>query len=215
MTRRILLSNLITQPDPNRSFTRLEQWLQPWCITPLLEHAHTIMTQERYFWCRLEKARVSLAYAGDCELCLGALVTLWTQGEFLQPCPKCGGAAYVVGVGGSPLSGNNSWGGLCPRCDAAVSGSAKPFAPLFQRAWNVGVRHPNPVMIEKGERARFSWKHGLVGKSTPDRILGYRHPYLPLPVILCELLESDPRHAERLEQLHQFLEAESGTAGAS
>jgi len=99
----------------------------------LLEHEEEIMSQPRYFYCEMEDAFLSMPYiSGDGLIPLGVLMLLW-RGEVLKDvCSDCGGEVYIVGTGGSPLSGNHSWWGCCRQCGKRQKG----HKPTFRELWN-------------------------------------------------------------------------------
>ena len=77
-------------------------------LPELVGHALRIAADEELRLARpCESAYVSVAYMGTHDLPLGALLELWT-GEFHRPAAD---RFYVLGVGGSPLTGMGTvWG---------------------------------------------------------------------------------------------------------
>jgi len=68
--------------------------------------------------------RISVAYTtGGGMLPLGLLLELWTRYHWCDWCPSCRGRLYIHRIGGSPLSGNNAWRGVCIRCGKTHEGS--------------------------------------------------------------------------------------------
>ncbi len=198
MAREIVVYQQLPNGEYTEKETLVEEPLPPWCVPPLLEHAEEIDRTLKYFWARLEGAHVGADFAGGCDLVLGVLLTLWAGNKFVQPCGKCGETAYVVRAIGMPLSGSNTWWGVCPRCDREVSGHAPLWREFSSPALSMGRMHQNPIRIDPGERARYTWDDRIIGRNTPDRVVGFRHDWLPLSVILHQLLGEDSRYAGRL-----------------
>lgn len=85
---------------------------------------------------------LSVAYTAiGAPLSIPALLELWESGAWCLECPKCGGGALVLSVGGSPLSGSNHWSGRCPVC-GGVSGSASTFRILWREGREAMERFP-------------------------------------------------------------------------
>ena len=89
----------------------------------ILEHTDDILSCSEYFFCLPSFAFCSWPYvSGDGPLWLGYLLLGWQHRILIGGCPKCGDGVLVTAFGGSPLSGSNSWGGICPICKRKRSG---------------------------------------------------------------------------------------------
>ncbi len=86
-------------------------------IDLLLKHKQTILTCSDYFFCCLSFAAASFPYLqGDGQLALGHLILGWEQSVLIERCPTCECKVLITSFAGSPLSGCNSWTGLCLGC---------------------------------------------------------------------------------------------------
>jgi hypothetical protein len=138
----------------------------------IISNSGRILSTPRYFFCQPLSAFLSCPYVfgGGETIPLGVLVLLWRAGKMKFDCPACGALAYGFGVGGSVLSGSGSVRGICIgcrqwRCDRRnVAESILAAGPLI-----ASIR--NEPLVEKGKRPRFDWTAGLVGKTTPDRVI--------------------------------------------
>lgn len=139
----------------------------------VLANAERILSKKEYFFCvDTSLAFLSIAYGTGGPIPLGVLVQLWQAGELIKQCPECDGKLYVLGCGGSPLSGTHSWWGFCPECKKRIHRSNEgKFRDLYVPIQDLLWEYPNETTIEKGERKKFSWGKGLVGKETPDVVI--------------------------------------------
>jgi hypothetical protein len=136
----------------------------------VLRNLDRILRTPRFFFCQLQSAYSwTLWFGPSGPIPLGVLALLWENGKMMHGCPECGGRLYAVGVGGS-FSAGDAWG-LCADC--SYNGKA------ISRSWHEGFfavarllpLYKNEPIIEYGKRPRFDWKYGLVGETTPDKVL--------------------------------------------
>jgi len=138
----------------------------------IIENSDTILKREEFFFCEFGSAFLSIAYiAKGGPIPLGVLISLWQRGEFIDKCSHCGGDVYIIGAGGSPLSGTHSFWGYCGQCGRKQSGKKPTLGELWQPVVEMLKRYPNKPIIEKGTRPVFSWREGLKGDYTPDRVI--------------------------------------------
>lgn len=160
----------------------------------VLAHADAIRSNHRWFFS--EVGELSLAFVGGGgALTIGMLLDLW-DADAMRAVAACGHRAYIVDLGGSPLSGDFSARGLCPECRQVVSGrrgSAWPglrFSTLWPAAVAARQRNPNRLEVVPGERPRFDWGASVVGERSPDRVL--RAPVDAIPfAVLVDVLRGD------------------------
>ncbi len=50
--------------------------------------------------------------------------------------------------------------------------------------------YPNNEIIEKGERPKFSWSKGLVGETTPDKVIKAKVEAVSLTELVKELQDN-------------------------
>lgn len=155
----------------------------------LLENAEKIINTPEYFFCPLRTAFLSLAYINGGMMPLGALLLLWKEEKLIETCPDCSGKVYLFSAGGSPLSGSNSWGGICPACDRIRYGRSAHFSDIWLPMLESIKKYPNVDIIEKGERPKFSWSQGIVGKETPDVIIKPKVEGIPFEELIRVLKE--------------------------
>ncbi len=137
----------------------------------LLENRDVISSKPEFFFCDIEGSALSLAYIGGGSLTLGMLVTLWSEDQFIETCPDCSGKVYLVHAGGSPLTGNNSWGGVCPVCQKVQHGCSESFPDIWQKAYNIIKMNKNEPIIKKGDKPIFSWSKGVIPAKNPENVL--------------------------------------------
>lgn len=93
----------------------------------LLNNSDRILDNERYFYCMSKLFNLNLAYIGSWDLYLGILILLWKEKKLIESCSKCKGNFYIIGIGGSPLSGSNKCWGFCMNCKKSISISSNKF----------------------------------------------------------------------------------------
>lgn len=138
----------------------------------ILANSKKILETEEYFFCQIGSAFLSMPYIEPSgHIPLGALIQLWNQGKLTDTCTHCGGIVYIIGVGGSLLSGQHEWWGGCSGCNLRQVGEKERFILLWRPMTAMLKRYPNKPIIEKGTRPVFSWREGLKGEYTPDRVI--------------------------------------------
>lgn len=146
-----------------------------------------ILKTPRLFFCQLQSAYTWAFWIGPSgPVPLGVLALLWQQGKMIFDCPECGGRFYALGVGGS-FSSSEVWG-LCADCN--YDGKFSCFPGWLQNYSEVAKLLPfykNEPVIEYGKRPRFDWKYGLVGETTPDKIVVPAVEPASLTTLLAEL----------------------------
>lgn len=157
----------------------------------ILQNADKIINNEKYFYCYLYCAYVATPYFGpNGSLPFGGLLMLWKNGKLIVSHEgECNGKLYLLGGCGSPLSGGNSCEGYCTVCKRIISVrlNGNDFADFRVPAQEMLKKYPNKQIIEKGKRPLFSWKDGLKGESTPDKILVEKIVGLSIKKIIEEL----------------------------
>ena len=152
----------------------------------ILRNLDGILRTPRLFYCQLGLAYVSCwFYGGDGPIPLGVLALVWRDGEMIHDCPECGGRFHAIGVSGL-LGGGSTWG-LCADC--------RRYGIFSPAGWFQGLlavapllpQYRNQPIIEHGKRPRFDWKHGLVGETTPDRVILPAVEPLALSALIAEL----------------------------
>lgn len=163
----------------------------------ILAHSAEILRNERYFYCYFGTAFLSVPYIWpDGPIPLGVLITLWQRGEFVDKCRECGGRVYMIGLGGSPLSGSHSWWGRCAECGRHQDGSRKTFREIWEPLRELLIQHLNEPVIQRGKRPKFSWSKGLVGETTPDIVIKPRVEGVSLATLIEELEQKDREPGE-------------------
>ena len=113
----------------------------------------TILECAEYFFCDIPFASCSWPYVGgDGPLCLGYLLLGWKDGLLVEPCPGCGGKCLVTSFGGSPLSGSNSWSGICSNTKKKYSKNPSIHKPFYKKlGLIVDLRKQYPQRITRLE----------------------------------------------------------------
>lgn len=168
----------------------------------ILANGDRILATPRYFFCQLKTAYMSSLwmFGGGGPIPLGVLLLLWNAGEMIFDCPGCGGRLHAVGIFGSILSGCGSAWGQCLDCNQGqhirrghIGETILAVGPLLRV-------HRNEPVIERGKQPRFDWKDGLVGESTPDRVIVPSVLPATLRTLIAELRGSEPEVSPREEQ---------------
>lgn len=139
----------------------------------ILANSDTILNRPAHFFCKLRTAFMSSpwVFGGGGPIPLGVLLLLWNAGEMIFECPNCGGRACAVGVSGSVLSGCGGFWGPCLDCNQQQNTRRDHMGETILAVGPLLRTYRNAPLIEKGKQPRFDWEHGLVGESTPDRVI--------------------------------------------
>jgi hypothetical protein len=179
-------------PQGNAESRRQEMEILRRGFPLILLNLDRILKTPRLFFCQLQSAYSwSIWFGSGGPIPLGVLVLLWENGKMIYGCPECGGRLYAVGVGGS-FSGGEIWG-LCADC--SFNGEFIPRSWRDGTVWHYGFfavapllpLYRNEPIIEYGKRPRFDWRYGLVGETTPDKVLVPAVMPVELPTLLAEL----------------------------
>lgn len=180
------------RPDGDAESERVEMESLRRGFPLILLSLDRILRTPRFFFCQLQSAYTWALWVGPTgPIPLGVLVLLWENGTMIYGCPDCSSRVYALGVGGS-LTRGEVWG-LCAGCS-----SNGDFIP---KSWHDGILwsqgffpiarllpfYQNEPIIEYEKRPRFSWKYGLVGETTPDKVLVPPVEPVPLTQLLAEL----------------------------
>ena len=122
------------------------------------------------YFIQIEDIYISLAFLGDYNIPLGALLELWEQGLLIDFCDQCHSKLYIYNAGGSPLSGRNQCLGLCLNCGDVVNKSINSMGTLVQALKYVKDRQ-NVQVIKKIKRQYFSFSKGLDGEPDAEQIV--------------------------------------------
>lgn len=115
----------------------------------IIESFDTILKREEFFFCEFGSAFLSMAYiAKGGPIPLGVLISLWQDGDFIDKCSHCGGEVYIIGAGGSPLSGGHSFWGYCGQCGNKQSGKKSTFGELWHPVDEMKKKFPNEAKIQ-------------------------------------------------------------------
>lgn len=66
----------------------------------------------------------------------------------MDKCSHCGGEVYIIGAGGSPLSGMHSFWGYCSKCGKKESGRKSTFGELWHPVVEMKEKFPNEAKIK-------------------------------------------------------------------
>gem|GEM_PF-2905706 len=132
---------------------------------------------------------------------LGMMLDLWGHGQWITPCPDCGGTLLICSAQGSPLSGICSWKGFCRDCKkthehSAVSptSSPVPFADLLEAIHATREQHLTPLLARPGKSPNFDWAEGETGTQEPPTVLTPGVVPVDIKQILQTLRGDPPEH---------------------
>ena len=176
----------------------------------ILANENNILGCRDYFFVVLACAWCSWLYvSGDGPLYLGYLLLGWRDQRLTEPCP-CGGQTLLLRFSGSPLSGRQSWVGVCRRCRTIQSGgnpAQRPFGTRFQLVRTLRSRYPAEIGIwEEFDGHEFTWGGSGLQPARRKRLI--RQPTadpVTFDQLLLELLNhrmrsSNPPRVARLNE---------------
>jgi len=102
---------------------------------------------------------------------LGVLLLLWEAGQLKDICPHCSGNVFIIGAGGSALSGTNLWYGFCVKCKQRVTGRNSSFSRIWGPAFEIESKYPNRRIIKRYNLKSDKWFDKLKEKRKPDEII--------------------------------------------
>ncbi len=92
----------------------------------ILRHEDAILHNQSYFFVDLPFCFASWPYVGgDGPLYLGYLLLGWRDGILTDCCGDCQGKVLLTSLSGSPLSGTNSYAGICKECRQKTRGTSR------------------------------------------------------------------------------------------
>ena len=161
----------------------------------LLEREAEIVALPRYFFA--PAGDFGGPFFGGCRLGIGHLLELWKRPGWIQACPECGGRAHLTTI--VLLLNSSFWRGGCLDCGRRVEGGDGELGGWRRRgdfcfrmaaaAREATNRRGPEAKVVPGERPRFSWSQGLIGRWTPDLVVEPAVDPAPLAVLL-EILRS-------------------------
>ncbi len=112
-------------------------------LEKLLQQATTIIDTPEKFYCCLHSAYLGLTIGPYWQIPLGVLILLWQDGKMTSTCPHCSGKVYILGAGGSPLSGSHKYHGICIDCREIISERLTGFAEIWQPLLDMRKKYCN------------------------------------------------------------------------
>jgi hypothetical protein len=94
----------------------------------LLENTDKILEFEKYSGIPIE----SMGMRG--KISLGALLCSWKENLLRLPCTNCKSSLYIFRGVGSPMTGGNSFGGICSNCNKLI------LTHVFKMRWTDFIR---------------------------------------------------------------------------
>lgn len=153
------------QDEIDREWLLLSENLQM-----IIDNTPHIIKHKKYFYTQFSSAVIGTTIHGEEFIPLGILLLLWQDGNLKDTCPHCGGTVYIIGAGGSPLSGSHKWYGCCAKCRERITGSS-----IFSNIWRPAVELKNKFLnrriIKRYNLKSENWFQKLQEKRRPDEIL--------------------------------------------
>jgi hypothetical protein len=136
----------------------------------IMKHPDMIINTPELYFTSFSCAFVSLSYLGHYQVGIGHMLELWEQDLLIDTCDHCQGPLYIFSAGGSLLSGSNGCVGICGDCKKLSKKVLPSTLPILEALKHVKSK-VNKQKILKTKGQYFSWKHGLVGKPVPDKVI--------------------------------------------
>ncbi|MFO8048874.1 MAG: hypothetical protein R6U29_07570 [Desulfosudaceae bacterium] len=181
-----IIEKIVPPPEQSAAAKEAEFALFREHLDLIFTYADNILQTPQLFFCGLGHARISLAYLGDYQPPLGALLHLWRQNRLTDTCQHCGGDLLLFCAGGSPLSGSNSCTGLCRDCRRVSGKTLASFIPVVKTLPYIRANlNSRKILRTRGQR--FSFQHGLVGDPVPDQVIAKEVTPVSLEVLIRRL----------------------------
>jgi|GEM_PF-2240702 len=136
----------------------------------IIDNSQQIIQNEKYFYTQFSLAMIGTTIHGSQLIPLGILLLLWKDGHLKDTCPHCGGTVYIIGAGGSALSGSHKWYGCCVKCRERITGSSI-FSQIWEPAYELKNKYLNRRTIKRYKLKSDNWFQKLQEKRRPDEIL--------------------------------------------
>jgi len=152
-------------------------------------YSQHIQSQPHLFFCQVPRAMIHASWIPNYEVPLGILLMLWDDGKWLLPCPECYGVLYLIGGGGSVMSGWNRCWGICLVCGLQYAEARSFLQDIYKPAARLLETYGDnrPVMIRPDPQP-WSWVKAPM--------------YVPEPIPRRPI---EPGHlAELIEDLQEF-----------
>jgi hypothetical protein len=127
----------------------------------ILDQSRAIMERASWFFCEPRGTSIAAAWVPGARLSIGVLLRLWESGKWLQVCPACYGALYVIAAGGSVMSGNHTCRGICqvcsPECGLLYTEARNFLHDLYKPAIRLMEIYDNRPVIVRPDPQPWSW----------------------------------------------------------
>jgi hypothetical protein len=168
-------------------------------IALILDNQQKILETASYFFCQPCFAMCSWPYVnGDGVLSLGYLLLGWRSGNLVEVCSNCsGGKVLITSFAGSPLSGRNSWTGICYSCCQKQGGEhSSAFRQWVDFILKLRQTFPATVeQIEEYQGQEFTWGGNGLKPVTKRRIVSKPvAKSVVLELLIAELKAGNIRH---------------------
>jgi hypothetical protein len=183
----ILIEREMRLPECSPEERRLELEMVRDNLDRILEQADTILETPEKFHCLLHAAHLGLVTGPSWQIPLGVLLLLWKDGKLITICPHCAGNTHILGAGGSPLSGANTFTGICVNCREIVTGRLADFSNVWHPLLNMRAKYRNYQKVLRRRTRVFSWKAGLVGEENLEIVIEAGVTQYSIGDVICNL----------------------------
>jgi len=154
---------------------KIEQWeLVRENLFLMIRYSDEIIAKKEFFFTQLPMAFVGSSITGTMLLPIGVLIQLWREGHFKAECPDCGGIVYILGAGGSNLSGSHGYWGCCIECVKYINGKKKSFSEIFGPALVMKKKYRNITVKRRFNLKSEKWFERLHERRRPDEVIKKR-----------------------------------------
>ncbi|MFC1670034.1 hypothetical protein ACFL20_06535 [Spirochaetota bacterium] len=174
-------------PELTREEKEIERKLICENIDLIINNLGVIINNEKYFYTKISMGFLGTTITGTKVLHMGILALLWKDRKLTDKCEVCGSKVYILGAGGSLLSGSHQWHGCCSKCKEITHGRKKSFSQLYHPVFEITKRYPNKTVIRKYKAKSKEWYNKITEKIPPDEVIKKKKEGISFEELIGEL----------------------------
>lgn len=171
----------------------------------IFRYADIIIHTPQLYHCPLDEASIELAYVGEYQPPLGALVRLWQDGTLVEKCEHCQGDLCLYRASVAPLSGANQCTGICRSCRTISTQTLTSFIPVMTALKYIRA-NLNKRKVLRTQAPPADSSPEAAASSVPDEVIAKEIIPVNLNVLVRRLRKyADKEAAATEEQEQSFL----------